>query len=354
VNAIVPKYFIYFILHPHRIVNYLPQNISEPAGIVGPLRQRRGGALLNLDRILLHSPNFANGWNELFGQIRGDRLSVSIKYRELAICAIAVLNDAEYEFFQHRQPWIQAGATDAQLTAIRDIDSPTFLQSSTQIFDDIESNVIALTIQMTRDVKPSRELLLNLRDCFGEAGLVEIVGTIAGYNMVSRFLVALDITQEGECDLEGALANEVRAEGDSERASKRIRRASACAITSSEHDRARGDTAFSAHRDLTFVTGNAKKLQEVTAILGAGENSFPYRLVSRKIDLPELQGTPEDVSREKCKLAVQVVKGPVIVEDTSLCFNALGGLPGVYIKVSTSRLHFQEILYFILIINCDH
>jgi Ser/Thr protein kinase RdoA (MazF antagonist) len=86
--------------------------------------------------------------------------------------------------------------------------------------------------------------------------------------------------------------------------------------------------------DLTFVTGNAKKLQEVTAILGEGENSIPYRLVSRKIDLPELQGSPEDVSREKCKLAVQEVKGPVIVEDTSLCFNALGGLPGVYIKVS--------------------
>ena len=26
------------------------------------------------------------------------------------------------------------------------------------------------------------------------------------------------------------------------------------------------------------------------------------------------------------------ISGPVIVEDTSLCFNALGGLPGVYIK----------------------
>lgn len=27
------------------------------------------------------------------------------------------------------------------------------------------------------------------------------------------------------------------------------------------------------------------------------------------------------------------VNGPVITEDTSLCFNALSGLPGVYIKV---------------------
>ena len=81
--------------------------------------------------------------------------------------------------------------------------------------------------------------------------------------------------------------------------------------------------------DITFVTGNKKKLEEVTAILG---DSLPFNLVSQKLDLPELQGDPEHVSREKCRLAAQRVSGPVLVEDTSLCFNALGGLPGVYIK----------------------
>jgi inosine/xanthosine triphosphate pyrophosphatase family protein len=35
---------------------------------------------------------------------------------------------------------------------------------------------------------------------------------------------------------------------------------------------------------------------------------------------------------EKAKLAAKEVNGPVLIEDTSLCFNALGGLPGVYIK----------------------
>lgn len=83
---------------------------------------------------------------------------------------------------------------------------------------------------------------------------------------------------------------------------------------------------------LTFVTGNAKKLEEVIAILGNGKE-FPFRVVSQKIDLPELQGVPEEVSREKCCLAAAAVGGPVIVEDTSLCFVALGDLPGVYIKV---------------------
>ena len=65
------------------------------------------------------------------------------------------------------------------------------------------------------------------------------------------------------------------------------------------------------------------------AILG---DSLPFELDSIKIDLPELQGEPAEVSREKCKLAALQTNGPVMVEDTSLCFNALNGLPGVYIK----------------------
>lgn len=79
---------------------------------------------------------------------------------------------------------------------------------------------------------------------------------------------------------------------------------------------------------LTFVTGNKKKLEEVQQILG----SHVPTLGSSAIDLPELQGEPEEISVEKCRLAAEKVGGPVIVEDTSLCFNALGGLPGPYIK----------------------
>ncbi|GAB2295376.1 hypothetical protein Dimus_029547 [Dionaea muscipula] len=80
-------------------------------------------------------------------------------------------------------------------------------------------------------------------------------------------------------------------------------------------------------RPVTFVTGNPKKLEEVKAILG---NSIPFQ--SLKLDLPELQGEPEDISKEKARLASIHVNGPVLVEDTCLCFNALQGLPGPYIK----------------------
>ncbi|EOA19237.1 hypothetical protein CARUB_v100058091mg, partial [Capsella rubella] len=77
-------------------------------------------------------------------------------------------------------------------------------------------------------------------------------------------------------------------------------------------------------RPVTFVTGNAKKLEEVKAIIG---DSIPFK--SLKLDLPELQGEPEDISKEKARLAALQVNGPVLVEDTCLCFNALKGLPGL-------------------------
>ena len=60
---------------------------------------------------------------------------------------------------------------------------------------------------------------------------------------------------------------------------------------------------------LTFATGNAKKLEEVRMILGS---SLPYDIENMKIDLPELQGEPCDIAKEKCRLAAQQVQGPVL------------------------------------------
>ena len=88
-------------------------------------------------------------------------------------------------------------------------------------------------------------------------------------------------------------------------------------------------------RAFTFVTGNAKKLEEVRAILGS---AFPFPLANRAVDLPELQGEPEAIAVEKCRLASEQVDGPVMVEDTSLCFDALHGLPGPYIKDFLGKL----------------
>lgn len=76
---------------------------------------------------------------------------------------------------------------------------------------------------------------------------------------------------------------------------------------------------------VNFVTGNANKLREVKHILEPA-----ITVNSQNVDLPELQGTVEEVTLEKCRVAAQKIGGPVLVEDTCLCFNALGGLPGPY------------------------
>ena len=54
--------------------------------------------------------------------------------------------------------------------------------------------------------------------------------------------------------------------------------------------------------------------------------------------MPEYQGEPDEISIAKCKEAARLVKAPVIVEDTCLCFNALGGMPGPYIKWFLDKL----------------
>ena len=54
--------------------------------------------------------------------------------------------------------------------------------------------------------------------------------------------------------------------------------------------------------------------------------------------VPEYQGECEEISKGKARYAAQAIKGPILVEDTSLCFNALHGLPGPYIKSFLDKL----------------
>ena len=76
---------------------------------------------------------------------------------------------------------------------------------------------------------------------------------------------------------------------------------------------------------VNFVTGNANKLREVKALLEPN-----IKVESNPLDLEEIQGSIEEVTKFKCRRAAELVNGPVLVEDTALCFYALKGLPGPY------------------------
>src|SRR6185295_18554827 len=166
---------------------------AGPKEVVDAIRARRpGGKLLNLDRILLHSPSFAKGWNGLFGAIRG-QLAVPAKLRETAIMAVGALNQSEYEWAQHEREYLGAGGTQAQLAALKNV--PAALKNE-KLFDEAERATLALTLEMTRSIKVSDATLKRVRGLLPLDQVVELIGTIAGYNMASRFLVATGVELE--------------------------------------------------------------------------------------------------------------------------------------------------------------
>lgn len=79
------------------------------------------------------------------------------------------------------------------------------------------------------------------------------------------------------------------------------------------------------------------KLREFQDIMNT-YNRSSIRLISRDIDLPEIQGEIVEISKAKCDLAISQIDGSVLIEDTSLCFNALRGLPGPYVKWFLSKI----------------
>jgi alkylhydroperoxidase family enzyme len=175
-----------------RLIPYQPLDLAEPADLVAAIRERRGGQFINLDRMLLHSVPIAKGWNHFLGEIRNN-LSLDPKLRELAMCGVAVLNGAEYEFFHHAPPFMKAGGTDKQVQGLRLIGQAHFPR---ELFTPVENDAADLTFQMTRNIQVDPELMKRLQTELGNTATVELVSVIAAYNMVSRFLIALDVQPE--------------------------------------------------------------------------------------------------------------------------------------------------------------
>ncbi len=182
-------------------VPYLSDSEAGPSDLVAAIRARRGGRLLNLDRVLLVSPALARGWNAHLGAVRTG-LDLAARLRELAICAVAVLNGADYELEQHLPLYRQAGGSEGAARALRAYQNSRDSRAKfkeTDGFDTAERAVLDLTVEMTRRIRVSDATFERLRsELKSDQEMVELVAVVATYNMVSRFLVALDIGAEGE------------------------------------------------------------------------------------------------------------------------------------------------------------
>lgn len=88
---------------------------------------------------------------------------------------------------------------------------------------------------------------------------------------------------------------------------------------------------------VTFITGNQSKADYLAKYLG-----FP--VAHTKLDLDELQSMDlKEIVGHKVRQAYDKIKAPVIVEDVSLEFEALGGLPGPFIKFFVEHMPFEDI-----------
>lgn len=145
------------------------------------------GRISPLYQVLLNSPPIAHGWEQMLSAVR-NRNSLPPGLRELVILRVAVLNRAPYEFDAHVPHALAAGVPQAAIDATRVLplaaDAP---------LSPAERVALRLTDAMTRDIEVPDALYAEVRQHFDAQGQIDVVATVAAYNMVSRFLVALQI-----------------------------------------------------------------------------------------------------------------------------------------------------------------
>jgi AhpD family alkylhydroperoxidase len=166
------------------VLPYADLHRTDARDLVDKIIAERG-SVLHLYQMLLHSPPIAEGWLALLTAVR-QKASLPGGLRELVIMRVAALNGAPYEAQQHAPIALAEGVSSEQLEHLAE-------WRSSDVFDALQRAVLALTDGMTRDVKVPHVLIDEVRQYLSDREVVELVTTIAAYNMVSRFLEALGI-----------------------------------------------------------------------------------------------------------------------------------------------------------------
>ena len=157
--------------------------------LIARIRGGRGGRLINIYKLLLHSPGLAEKW---FDQVSAVRWQTDLdgKIRELIIIRIGLLNRVDYVIKAHVPAFaVREGLTVEQCAALEDWeDSP--------LFDAQQRAALAYADAMTRTIEVPDAVFAALRDHFNEKQIVELTVLIGTYNMHTRVLQALQIDPE--------------------------------------------------------------------------------------------------------------------------------------------------------------
>ncbi len=167
---------------PPVILGTKPELAAQEAQIMA-----ERGRISPLYGVLLNSPPIAHGWEQMLSAVR-NRNSIPAGLRELVILRVAVLNRAPYEFDAHVPHALAAGVSAEAVEASRSMPL-----AANAPFTDAQRVALRLADAMTRDIDVPDALYAEVRQHFDVQGQLDLVATVAAYNMVSRFLVALQI-----------------------------------------------------------------------------------------------------------------------------------------------------------------
>lgn len=165
------------------------QTQPELSDLIAKFRSGRGGRLINIYRLMLHSPALANSWFNLNSAVRY-QTEVDGQNREIAVIRIAILNGVEYVLRAHGPAYaLKEGLTPQQVDALTDWNAST-------LFTDKQRALLAYVDAMTRDIEVPDEVFDAVRKHFSERQTVELTMLIGTYNMLTRVLKALKIDPE--------------------------------------------------------------------------------------------------------------------------------------------------------------
>jgi len=161
----------------------------ELAELIGKIRAGRRGSLINVYKLLLHSPALAAIWLDFVSAARF-KTELDGRLREIVIVRVAHLNRTTYVFKQH-VPQLSApeGLTDQECDSLAN-------WQGAQSFSTRERAALAYTDAMTRDVTVPDDVFEALRPHFNERQIVELSVLIGLYNMHTRVFSALRIDPE--------------------------------------------------------------------------------------------------------------------------------------------------------------
>lgn len=169
-------------------IPYADPNQNAEVKALAERIQKERGRLHNLYLMLLNSPPVARGWLDLLTAVR-QQCQLKARYRELAILRIAILNGADYEYVSHIPIGLKEGITQEQIDALEDWEA-------SKAFEPADLAVLAYTDAMTEDIQVPDDVFDALRPHFDAREITELTTTIAAYNLVSRFLEAMQIDHE--------------------------------------------------------------------------------------------------------------------------------------------------------------